>query len=305
MADLAAHQHSLVTAGQLRAMHLSDNQRRHLVATGALRAVRRGVYTLPGVPPSWEQTVRAAVLAAGPGAVVSHATAGAVWQLAHCPRHRPDPTAIGVSAGRQLRLDGVAGCHRTLPEQARRVHRGIPVTSPEQTIIDLAATLSDRQLGECIDDALRRGLIRLSRLHALVAAAAGPGRRRTGPVRRAPAARGVGYDPGANVWEQTMDRQWDRHGLPASVRQHTVRVNGRTYRIDRAIPELKIGIEWNGHATHGTRSGFDRDSDKRADLTAAGWHMLDFTPRSSPERICRAVLAAIAQRHTTWTPPTT
>jgi len=44
----------------------------------------------------------------------------------------------------------------------------------------------------------------------------------------------------------------------------------------------------------GTRSGFDGDSDKRADLTAEGWHMVDFTSRSSQEWICRAVLAAVA-----------
>jgi hypothetical protein len=93
-----------------------------------------------------------------------------------------------------------------------------------------------------------------------------------------------------------MDRLWEAWGLPTSVRQHPVRANGHTYVLDRAVPELKIGIEWNGFETHGTRSGFDRDSDKRADLTAAGWHMVDFTTRSTPDRICRAVLAAVAQR---------
>ena len=93
-----------------------------------------------------------------------------------------------------------------------------------------------------------------------------------------------------------MDRRWDELGLPAAVRQHKVWVNGRHYRIDRAIPELKIGVEWNGFATHGTRSGFDKDSDRRADLTAAGWHMIDFTSRSTPQRIGRAVLAAVEGR---------
>ena len=72
--------------------------------------------------------------------------------------------------------------------------------------------------------------------------------------------------------------------------------NGHSYRLDRAIPDLQIGIEWNGYAYHGTRSGFDHDSDKRADLTAAGWLILDFTSRSKPQRIFQAVTAAIAQR---------
>ena len=218
--------------------------------------------------------------------------------------HGPELTTVHVSAPRQLRLGGVAGHHRPLPKTSRRVYRSVPVTSPEQTILDLAASLTETQLGECIDDALRRKLIRLDRLHALVVAASGPGRRLIRPVRRALADRGVGYDPGANSWEKAMDRQLDQCGLPG-VRQFRVHVNGRRYRIDRAIPELKIGIEWNGYETHGTRSGFDRDSDKRADLTAAGWHMLDFTPRSSPPRICRAIQAAIEQRQTTWDSPPT
>ena len=93
-----------------------------------------------------------------------------------------------------------------------------------------------------------------------------------------------------------MERQWDRLGLPAAARQFRATVAGRTYRIDRAIAELKIGVEWNGYDTHGTRSGFDRDSDRRADLTAAGWHMIDFTSRSSADRIVSAVERAVKDR---------
>ena len=299
MGVLAAGQYGLVSAAQLRALGFSDEQRRHLLASRAIRGVRRSVYRLMGVPPCWEQAVLAAVLAAGPGAVVSHATAGALWQLKHCDR-ATTATSIHVTAPRQLRMAAVTGHQRSLDAATLRIHRGVPVTSPEQTIIDLAATLTAARLAECIDDALRRGLIRLERLRRLVQAAGGPGRRPIVPVRRALADRIPGYDPGANGWERAMDRLWDNLGLPRSVRQHRVTANGRTYRLDRAIPHLKIGIEWNGFDSHGTRSGFDRDSDKRADLTAAGWHMLDFTSRSAPQRICQAVKAAVTQREAQW-----
>ena len=295
MGVLAAQQYGLVAAAQLRAIGFTDGQRRRLLDSGAIRGVRRSVYSLMGVPPCWEQAALGAVLAAGPGAVLSHATAGTLWQLKHCDRGGA-ADGVHVTSPRQLRMAGVSGHQRSLDPEARRVHRGIPVTSPEQTIVDLAATLTGAQLGECIDDALRRGLIRLERLRRLVQAAGGPGRRRIVPVRRALADRIPGYDPGANGWERAMDRLWDALGLPRGVRQHRVRANGRSYRLDRAIPHLKIGIEWNGFDSHGTRSGFDRDSDKRADLTAAGWHMLDFTSRSAPERICTAVMAAVRQR---------
>jgi hypothetical protein len=47
---------------------------KYAVGTGTLIGVRRGVYRLAGTPPTWEQAVLAAVLAAGFGAVASHST---------------------------------------------------------------------------------------------------------------------------------------------------------------------------------------------------------------------------------------
>jgi hypothetical protein len=233
----------------------------------------------------------AAVLAAGPDAVASHVTAGTLWGLKHC-----DSCRVHLTSPKQLRLHGVTSHKRRLGADQRRARFGIPLTSPEQTIVDLASTLTPAQLGQCVDDALRSRLIRLDRLRRAVAAARGPGRRASKLLREVLADRLPGYDPGGSDWEREMDRLWEAWGLPPSVRQHRVGANGHTYVLDRAIPDLKIGIEWNGFETHGTRSGFDRDSDKRADLTAAGWHMVDFTSRSSQDRICRAVLAAVAQR---------
>ena len=73
MADKAAQQHGLLSAPQLRELGFSDHQRRHLIAIGALRPLRRSVYAMAGAPQSWRQTALAAVLAAGPDTVLSHA----------------------------------------------------------------------------------------------------------------------------------------------------------------------------------------------------------------------------------------
>jgi hypothetical protein len=297
VARLGARQHGLITHGQLEELGMTRGMLRLRVEDGRLRLVRKTVYGIGGVPPSWHQSVLAAVLAAGPDAVASHVTAGRLWGLKHCDR-RPLGSQIHVTAPVQLRMDGVTSHKGRLGSGRRRACHGIRVTSPEHTILDLADTLTHAELGQCVDDALRRGLIRLDRLRQAVAAAAGPGRRSCMLLRRVLADRIPGYDPGDSDWEREMDRRWDAWGLPPAVRQYQVRANGRTYRLDRALPDLKIGVEWNGYETHGTRSGFDRDSDKRADLTAAGWHMVDFTSRSSQDRICRAVLAAVAQRRT-------
>ena len=236
------------------------------------------------------------MLAAGHDAVASHATAGAIWGLKHCGRIAVAESALHVTAPRQVRLRGVIGHIGLIDRRERRIHRGIPVTGPEQTVVDLAVALSASELGECVDDALRRGLIRLAQVRYLAGAACGPGRPPVTSLQRVLADRIPGYDPGDSDRERQMDRCWEEWGLPPAVRQHLVRVNGRTYILDRAIPALKIGVEWNGFDTHGTCSRFDRDSDRRADLTGAGWHMVDFTSHSSKERICQAVLAVVAQR---------
>ncbi len=296
LGETADRQYGLITVRQLRSLGISEDRRRRLLVAGMLRPVRRSVYRLMGVPPCWEQSVLAAVLAAGPDAVASYATAGAIWGLKHCWRSAGAESRLHVTAPRQLRMDGVMGHIALIDRRQRRIHRGIPVTSPEQTVVDLGAALAARELGECVDDALRRGLIRLAQVHDPAETTGGPGRSPATLLHRVLADRIPGYDPGDSDWERQMDRCWEEWGLPPAVRQHRVRVKGRTYILDRAIPALKIGVEWNGFDTHGTRSRFDHDSDRRADLTGDGWHMVDFTSRSSKERICQAVLAAVSQR---------
>jgi hypothetical protein len=295
VAQHAARQYGLITYAQLLVLGMTRGMLRLRVEDGRLRLVRRGVYAIGGAPSSWPQTVLAAVLAAGSDAVASHVTAGRLWGLKHCDSP-PGSSRIHVTAPVQLRIDGVSSHRRSSSRGERRSRLGIPVTSPEQTIVDLAGTMTRTELGQCVDDALRRDLIRLARLRRAVLAAAGPGRRPSKLLREVLSDRIPGYDPGDSDWEREMDRRWDAWGLPPAIRQYGVRANGRTYRLDRAIPDLKVGVEWNGFESHGTRSGFDRDSDRRADLTAAGWHMVDFTSRSSQDRICRAVLAVVAER---------
>jgi hypothetical protein len=259
VARLAARQYGLLTLEQLERLGMTRGMRRQRVEDGRLRLVRRFVYGIVGAPPSWSQIVLAAVLAAGPDAAASDVTAATIWGFKHCDRGG----RIHVTAPHQLRLDGVKGHLRALERGQRLTRSGIPVTSPERTIFDLAATLSTAKLGECVDDALRRDLIRLARLRQLVEGVGHSGRRRIRPLRLVLADRISGYDSGGSDWEREMDRQWDAWGLPPSVRQHRVRANGHAYVLDRAIPELKIGIEWNGFETHGTRSAHSAPAGNR------------------------------------------
>jgi hypothetical protein len=282
-----------VTAAQLACLAYSSDEVRLLVATERLIRVRHGVYRLCGVEPDWRSMALAAVLAAGEATVLSHRSAGVLWGLLD-QHHEAGPLELIVP--RRCRLEGVHAHRNRLPtaEMTRRL--AIPVTTAERTLLDLAQSTPGPELGRLCDEALRRRVAALPRLRALVEAHRGGGRRRLEPIRAVLADRMPGYDPGANDWEQRMDRLWDQLGLPPAERQYRVRVGRRTYRLDRAIVALRIAVEWNGFDPHGFRHQFDRDSDRRAELASAGWLCLDFTTRSRPDVICRAVQAVVAER---------
>ena len=129
---LADRQNGRVSVAQLKAVG---------VASWPSRAGRGG-YLRPGVPrvyavghraPSVEANVTAAVLYAGPGAMLSHATA--LWWRGLLDR-RPGP--LDVSTPRRCRsLHGVTVHGRR--DCRREWHNGLPMTSIEQALLDFAA----------------------------------------------------------------------------------------------------------------------------------------------------------------------
>jgi hypothetical protein len=236
-----------------------------LVGAGRLLWVRRGVYRLRGVEPTWQSAALAAVLAAGEGAVLSHRSAAVLWGL--LDRHR-ESGPLEVIVRSQCRLDGVrAHRHRLAPAETTR-RLAIPVTTAERTLLDLAQSIPEGELGRLCDEALRRRLTTLARLQAVVDAHRGGGRRRLRPIQAVLADQVPGYDPGANDWEQRMDRLWDQLGLPPAERQYRVRVGGGA--IGSTGPSWRSRSPSSGTAL--TRTGFEATSTATA-IAGPRWHL--------------------------------
>jgi hypothetical protein len=204
--------------------------------------------------------------------------------------------AIHIIAPGQHRLAGVRLHRQSLGSRERTRYRSIPVTTPARTLLDLAGMLDADQLGRCTDEALRRRLVTLEELRRVFDRHSGGGRRRLQPLRAVLAIRVPGFDPGANDWEQRMDRLWDMLGLPPAVRQHTVRVGAHHYRVDRAMPELKLAVEWVGKEFHSLQGRFVRDRLRISDLVQAGWDVIEVTPQWTPKRLRATVMAKVAAR---------
>lgn len=293
---IACRQRGLITSGQFEALGLGLSARRRAVASGRMTRIRWGVYLLAGVQPTWETVVLSGVLAAGPAAVASHATAACLWDLFDGRPPAEVRPGIHVIAPNARHHDGVVVHRQRLGDRERSVRFSIPVTSTARTLFDLSSMLDSAQLGSCTDQAVRRGLLDVKQLRRLYDEYRGAGRRRLSPLRQVLADRMPGFDPGTNDWERRMDDLWDQLGLPTARRQHVIQTTGGRYRVDRAVVDLRLAVEWVGSEFHGQRGRYSRDRVRISDLVQAGWDVLEVTPNWAPERLRRTVLAKVAER---------
>ena len=169
IARLAGRQHGHITRAQLLRLGLSPDAIDRRIRAGQLIQVHAGVYAVGYVREDALARCMAAVLACGPGAVLSHHSAAALWGFRDWPSG-----LIHVIAPSYHRRRGIK-VHRstTLTRRDIRRHNGIPVTSPARTLLDIAPSLPERQLIRAINDAMISKCLRArdlegTRLHRFV-----------------------------------------------------------------------------------------------------------------------------------------
>src|SRR6185312_11572341 len=86
IAKIASRQHGVVTAAQLRHLGFARSTIAERVRAGRLHRLHQGVYAIGHESLGEKRRWMAAVLAVGPGAVLSHASAAALWGFL-----RPEP----------------------------------------------------------------------------------------------------------------------------------------------------------------------------------------------------------------------
>lgn len=144
---LAERQCGRVTWAQLGAIGVSSSSVAVWVAEGYLHKVLPRVYAVGHRAPDVEADLMSAVLYAGPGAALSHASAA--WWLGLLDER---PKLIHVTTPKRCRsLPGIRVYSRR--ERTRMLHRGLPVTCREQTFVDLAGTVSLRTLRKALANA--------------------------------------------------------------------------------------------------------------------------------------------------------
>jgi very-short-patch-repair endonuclease len=298
--DIASRQWSLVTRRQLLDAKISSVKIASLLRSGVIRRIGPRVYATCGSPRVWEQSVLAEVLAAGSGAVASHAAAARLWHYTHLPMDGLDVT-IAVDRSTSFSKRG-RGVHRTviLRDEDVTERANIPCTSFERTLCDCTTLLSPFQLGRVLDDGLRRSDVSLDRLTRCVAALDSGPRRRLSIIKQLLAERRSSFDPGGSASELHVLQVIRDAGLREPVQQHRVRVGGRLYALDFAWPDQKIFVEYYGLAFHSGASAVAYDSTRLTGLVALGWRPLVFTDSTPDREIVESVSALLASGQSDW-----
>lgn len=215
----------------------------------------------------------AVLLTAPPGAIVSHVTAAALWDVA-VPLQPDDPRVhVTVSTGSAVRGRADRCIHRSplSPAEVTR-YDGLWVTTPARTWRDLACVLAAPAL-LAVTDQFLAGLCRSQDL--------------AGQLARRPSGRGCARaravlpvaDPKAGSPMESVLR-WLLHeaGLPAPVLQHLVQdpAGGFIARVDLAWPGTRVLVEFDGDI-HRERDVFVNDVRRQNRLVRAGWTVLRFT----------------------------
>jgi very-short-patch-repair endonuclease len=229
--------------------------------------VSLGVYAVGWPALNQQRRWMAAVLAGGEGAVVSHRSAAALWEIG---TELPGRIDVSVRRRCELRRPGVRLRSRpnlTAQEVVRR--DDIPVTSPVQTLVDLATELEPMPLERAVNDADKRSLVDPETLREELLRFSGePGVR---PLR-------LLLD---RLFFQLSDSDLEIHfrrivkGAKLPMPLSKQRVN--RVEVDFFWPKLGLVVETDGLRYHRTPSAQTRDARRDRAHVMAGMTSLRFT----------------------------
>jgi very-short-patch-repair endonuclease len=260
-------QHGVLTRGQLLE-RFSPEAIKHRVRRGRLHPVHRGVYAIGRPDLDQLGLWLAAVLACGPGAALSHFDAAALYGV--LPR-RGRYVHVTVPGTARRRRSGIRIHHSVrLGEPDRTVVRGLPVTTPARTLVDLAsAGLGVGALERAINEFDKLDLIDPAGLSSAIELQ----RRRPGVV----AARAILHRHAFALTASELERRFlalvRRLALPLPVTGPVV--NG--FKVDFFWPQLGLVVETDGLRYHRTPAQQARDRRRDQAHVAAGLTQLRFT----------------------------
>jgi len=171
---IAEGQHGCFTDQQAAGAGFSRKVRHRRLTDGTWARIGPSTMRAATSPLSWRMRLQAGLLELGPEAVVALRSAAALYGAEGFPEATVD--LLVPRALREREIDGIVHSTRSLVPIDRFFVDGFPVTSASRTIIDLARVVTDAQLAQLVDHAVRTGLTSPDFLRRRLEALRGPGR---------------------------------------------------------------------------------------------------------------------------------
>jgi len=287
VARLAAGRDGVLSIHQLRACGLEAHAIARRVRDGHLHRLYRGVYAVghPGL--SLRGRFRAAVLASGTTAALSHFAAAAFWGF-----WTWDERLIDVTVGNGTRdIDGIRVHRSRTLERDVWVRSGIRVTTPARTLLDLAAVLPERALRRIARRAQAQRAVSIRQILDLLERANGHH-----GAERLRAVVADGPAPTRSDLEDLLLDLLDDARVERPEINAPLRFGNETITPDYLWRTQRVAIEADSVTWHEHKLTRERDAEKQAQLEAVGLRVLRITWRQitrSPQQTLDRIRAAL------------
>ena len=262
-AALSDQQWGVIDVVQLRACGVSQSAAGRWCQAARLFPMYPGVYAFGRKTVPIEGRLVAALLHAGPGAVLSHTTAAWWWGLT-----TDEPVRIEVSATNRTRSQPDLLVHHPRVIDATR-HRRFPITTVAQSVLDFAATAPLDRVRYALAEADYRDLLDLQAVEEVL----GRGRPGSRLLRKALRRHQPAYARTRSELENAFLRLCERHRIPIPA----VNVMVEGWLVDAVWVDRRVVVELDGNRGHRTPAQLERDHSRDLQLRAAGFTVVRYT----------------------------
>jgi predicted transcriptional regulator of viral defense system len=292
---IAGEQFGVVSREQLEGVGVTGEAAIKRAASGRLHRVHQGVYSLTPRVMTQRGMFIAAVLACGPGAILSHGSAAYLWGLVDewnvpidvtAPNRRgrcPD----GVAAHRDGSLGAV---------DKTRVH-SIPCTSLARTLLDYAGVAPEWELRRAVAQAEVLGVLDWDAMRSILRR----GRRRRGVARLRLVVDSL--HPHTKRTRGDLERFFLAMCISAELPQPEVNIwldvpGGRPLQADFVWRDAGLIVEADSRGFHDTASAFEYDRKREQRFQAAAWRVSRCTwaqVEREPQRLAATIRSLLSQ----------
>jgi very-short-patch-repair endonuclease len=289
VARVTAKQRTLATAEQLYALGISKRAIEYRLASGRLRVVFRGVYTVATgeLPPLALEL--AALLAIGESSFISHRSAAFVWGLRATPPPHVEVSVFGRCCGarKDIRVHRIQKIRR---DELRR-HEGLWVSSPARAALEVAADAGPDELADVVEKGVAGRVLTPRELEAVLGHNLG----RRGAARLAQV---LGDEDAMTITRSRAERAFLK-----LIRDARLPAPQTNQRLGRYVPDFmwrdqRLIVELDSYRFHGGPDAFQNDREKDLVYRDSGFDVLRPTRNHvihQPARVLVSVVRALGR----------